>query len=65
MLNSVKDDLRALVDHLPDDADMDEVHYRLYVIEKIRKSRETMEKGGVMSQAEAELRFAEWRKNWK
>lgn len=65
MLNSVKDDLRALIDHLPDDADMDEVHYRLYVIEKIRKSRETMEKGGVMSQAEAERRFAEWRKNWK
>ncbi len=31
--------------HLPDDVDMEEIMYRLYVLDKIRKGREAVEQG--------------------
>lgn len=38
-MNGLLESLR----HLPDDADIDEIMYRLYVIDKLRKSREAIE----------------------
>jgi hypothetical protein len=37
---------------LPDDVDMDEIMYRFYVIDKLRKGREAVEQGRVISHDE-------------
>ena len=35
----------AIITNLPDDADMEEIMYRLYVLENIRRGQEDAEKG--------------------
>lgn len=65
MLISAKEEAKAIIDRLPEEVTIEDIQYHFYVLEKVRKSRETMAKGGVMSQAEAEEKFAEWRRHWK
>ena len=36
---AAKQDALKTIDQLPDDTDMDEIMYRLYVLDKIRKGR--------------------------
>lgn len=46
--------------HLPDDADIDEIMYRLYVIDKLRKSREAIEQGQVLSHEDLKREIEQW-----
>ena len=45
---------------LPDDTDIDEIMYRLYVIEKLRKSRQAIEEGQALSHEELRREIEEW-----
>ena len=45
MMSSVMHDVKQLVDHLPDDASIEDVQYHLYVLEKIRKGRDDISQG--------------------
>lgn len=49
---SLKQEALESLQRLPDDADIDEIMYRLYVIDKVRKSREAIEQGEVVGQEE-------------
>jgi hypothetical protein len=44
-----KQDALETIGKLPDDADMDEIMYRLYVLDKIRKGQEAVEQGRTTS----------------
>jgi hypothetical protein len=46
--------------HLPDNADIDEIMYRLYVIDKLRKSREAIEHGDTISHEELKREIEQW-----
>lgn len=46
--------------HLPDDADIDEIMYRLYVIDKLRKSREAVEKGEIIRHEDLKREIEQW-----
>ncbi|NJD06122.1 MAG: hypothetical protein FIA97_06445 [Methylococcaceae bacterium] len=46
--------------HLPDDADIDEIMYRLYVIDKLRKSREAIDKGEVIRHEDLKHEIEQW-----
>ena len=46
--------------HLPDDADIDEIMYRLYVIDKLGKSREAIEQGQVTSHDDLKREIEQW-----
>ena len=43
---TLKQDALESLKNLPDDADIDEIIYRLYVIDKLRKSREAIKQIG-------------------
>ena len=45
---------------LPDDADIDEIMYRLYVIDKLRKSREAIEQGQVTNHEDLKREIEQW-----
>jgi hypothetical protein len=45
---------------LPDTADMDEIMYRLYVIDKVRKSQEAVKKGQTTSVEDLEREISSW-----
>jgi hypothetical protein len=57
---TIKDEVRALLDKLPDDATMEDLQYHLYVLEKIKRGEESIRREGVVTQAEVEARFAKW-----
>jgi hypothetical protein len=42
-----KQQLRDLVDRLPDDCTAEDVHYEVYLIEKIRRGEESLKRGGI------------------
>lgn len=45
---------------LPDNADLDEIMYRLYVLDKVRKGREDVAQGRVLSHEELLREIAQW-----
>lgn len=59
-MSTAKDEIRALLDKLPDDCSVEDVQYHLYVVEKIHKGIERAEKEGVASQVEVERKFNKW-----
>lgn len=46
--------------NLPDDVDMDEIMYRLYVLDKIRKGRKAVEQGRTISHEDLKREIESW-----
>ena len=59
-MSTAKDDIRSLLDKLPDDCTFEDVQYHLYVVEKIHRGIERAEKEGVLSQEDVERKFDKW-----
>ena len=59
-MNTAKDEVKALLDKLPDDCSMEDVQYHLYVVEKVHRGIERAEKEGAISQDEAERKLGKW-----
>jgi len=57
---TAKDAVREILDQLPDDTSYEEIQYRIYVREKVEKSREAIREGRVLSQEEVEQQMAKW-----
>jgi hypothetical protein len=45
---------------LPDDADLDDIMYRLLVIDKLRKSREAIAQGQVVAHEDLKREIEQW-----
>ena len=58
--HSLKQELANMVQSLPEDCTIEDVHYRLYVINKIRRGEERLANEGGVSQEEAEKRLSKW-----
>ena len=59
-MSTAKEEVKALLDKLPDDCSLEDVQYHLYVVEKIHRGMERTEKEGVLSQDEVERKFDKW-----
>jgi predicted transcriptional regulator len=53
-------DALEIIGKLPDDADMDEIMYRLYVLDKIRKGQEAVEQGRTLGSEELKREIDAW-----
>jgi len=60
MKTTAKDEVRALLDKLPDDASLNDIQYHIYVRQKIERGLEAIQKGNVIPQEEIEKRMARW-----
>ena len=56
----VKQEALDAIAKLPDDTDMDEIMYRLYVLDKIRKGREAAEQGRTISHEDLKRKIKTW-----
>ena len=56
-MSTAKEEVKTLLDKLPDDCSLEDVQYHLYVVEKIHRGIERAEKEGVLSQDEVERKF--------
>ena len=59
-MSTAKDEVRRLLDDLPDDASFEDIQYHIYVREKIVLGREVVRDGRTVSQEEAERRMSRW-----
>lgn len=59
-MSTAKEEVKALLDKLPDDCSLEDVQYHLYVVEKIHRGIERAEKEGALSQDELERKFNKW-----
>ena len=59
-MNVVKADALRLIETLPDDCTYEEIHYHLYVRQKVERGIESLEAGEVVPQVVAEREVQEW-----
>ena len=59
-MSTAKDEVKALLDKLPDDCSLEDVQYHLYVVEKIHRGIERAEEEGTLSQEEVERKLDKW-----
>ena len=60
IMESLKKDVMDTIANLPDDADMDEIMYRLYVLDKIRKGKEDVALGRTTNSEELQREIEKW-----
>ena len=47
-MESLKQEALNVISKMPDTAEIDDIMYRLYVIDKVRKGREALQRGEIM-----------------
>lgn len=59
-IQTLKQEALESLQRLPEDSDIDEMMYRLYVIDKVHKSREAIRQGNVISQDDLDQEMKQW-----
>jgi hypothetical protein len=59
-MESLKQEALTSISKLPDTAEIDDIMYRLYVIDKVRKGREAVQRGEVVSIEELKKEIESW-----
>ncbi len=57
---TAKQEVETMLQQLPEDSTFEDIHYHLYVLEKIKRGEARAETEGTLTQAEAEARFSRW-----
>lgn len=55
-----KEEVRKLLDQMPDDSTLEDIQYHIYVCSKIQKGMSDVEVGRLLSQDETEQRMSKW-----
>ncbi len=61
-MSTAKQDVKELIDHLPEDASIEDIQYHLYVLEKVRRGQADIRDGRHFSAREARERLSKWLK---
>ena len=59
-MESLKKEAMNAISKMPETADIDDIMYRLYVIDKVRKGREAVQQGKVISIEELREEIKSW-----
>ncbi len=59
-MQTAKQEVKEILDHLPDDCTLEDIQYHLYVLQKIERGLDDAKKGRVYSQDEIETRMSKW-----
>lgn len=59
-MQAAKQEALEAIARLPDDTDMDEIMYRLYVLDKIRKGRQAADQGRTTSHEDLQREIETW-----
>jgi len=59
-MQPAKQEALKAIGKLPEDADMDEIMYRLYVLDKIRKGQQAADEGRSISHEELKREIDTW-----
>jgi hypothetical protein len=59
-MNTTKEEVRTLLDTLPDECALEDIQYHLYVVEKIQIGIARADIEESLSQEEVERKFSKW-----
>ena len=59
-MGTAKEEVRKLLDQLPEDSSYEDIQYHIYVREKVQRGLEDIEAGRTLTQEEVEQRMARW-----
>jgi len=59
-MDSLKQEAINAIAKLPDTVDIDEIMYRLYVIDKVKKGKEAIERGETVSMEDLKRELESW-----
>lgn len=57
---TAKDEVRDLLERLPDEASFDEIEYQIYVLHEIRQGIAEADRGELVDHEELKARMAKW-----
>jgi hypothetical protein len=57
---TAKQQVRSLLEKLPDNCSLEEIQYHLYVFDKVRQGLDDAREHGSVPQEEAESRLSKW-----
>ena len=57
---AIKQEALRTINALPDDTDIEEIMYRLYIVDKIRKGQQAIEQKQVLSSEELKQEIETW-----
>ena len=60
MSMKAKEEVRKMLDRIPDDVSFEDIQYHIYVREKIERGLKDIKEGRVLSQEEVEQRMSRW-----
>lgn len=61
-MNTAKDEVRKLLERLPDEASFEEIQYQVYVLDEITRGSDELARAEGIDHTEAKRRLAKWRK---
>lgn len=59
-MRTAKEEVRKILDRIPDEASFEDIQYHIYVREKIERGLQDVEKGRVINREEVERRMSKW-----
>ena len=59
-MSAIKEEVGSLLERLPQDATIEDVQYHLYVMDKVQKGLESIERDGGLTQEQVEERLSKW-----
>ena len=59
-MDTGKDEVRKLLEQIPDDSSSEDIQYHIYVREKIQRGLDDMNAGRTVTQEEIEKMMAQW-----
>ncbi len=59
-MGTAKDEVRKMLERIPDESSFEDIQYHIYVREKIEHGLEDIRESRVLSQEEVERRMSKW-----
>lgn len=59
-MNLAKEEVRKLLEQMPDDSTLEDIQYHIYVCSKVQKGLKDIEEGNLISLEAAEQRMSKW-----
>jgi hypothetical protein len=59
-MKTIKEEALQAITSLPDDAPIDDIMYRLYIIDKVRKGQEALRDGEILTAHQLEKEIERW-----
>jgi predicted transcriptional regulator len=59
-MNTAKEEVRKLLDRLPEEASFEDIQYQVYVLDAISRGSEEIDRGDTVEHEEVKRRLAKW-----